>query len=57
MAAQNSRQTTQSYKDLEIYKKSQDLAIRVHRMTLDNLPRFEMHEKVARLDVRQKGLL
>lgn len=35
----------QSYKDLEIYKLSHKLAIEVHKMTLEKLPKFEMFEE------------
>ncbi|MGB8647830.1 MAG: four helix bundle protein [Anaerolineae bacterium] len=35
----------QSYRDLEIFQTSRDLAIRVHRMTLEQLPKFEMFEE------------
>jgi four helix bundle protein len=33
-----------SYKDLEIYKKSYELALRVHQLTLQ-LPKFELYEE------------
>ena len=33
-----------SYRDLEIYKKSYELALRVHRLTLQ-LPQFELYEE------------
>jgi four helix bundle protein len=35
----------QSYEDLEIYQLAKKLAIEVHKMTLDELPKFEMHEE------------
>ena len=34
----------QSYKDLEIYQISHKLAIQLHKMTVDRLPKFEMFE-------------
>jgi len=34
-----------SYRDLEIWKLARETAIAVHRMTLDNLPKFEMYEE------------
>lgn len=47
----------QSYKDLEIYKKSQELAVRVHRMTLEKLPRFEMNEEGGQIRCSSKGIV
>ncbi|MCG2677526.1 four helix bundle protein [bacterium] len=35
----------QSYKDLEVYKLAHKLAVEVHKMTLSDLPRFEMYEE------------
>ena len=35
----------QSYEDLEIYQLAKKLAVEVHRMTLDELPKFEMYEE------------
>ena len=32
----------QSYKDLEIYQLAYEGAVRIHRMTLEKLPKFEM---------------
>ena len=34
-----------SYRDLEIWKLARQVAIAVHRMTLQNLPKFEMYEE------------
>jgi len=34
----------QSYRDLEIWKIAHELAVVVHRMTLEKLPKFEMYE-------------
>ncbi len=39
----------QSYRELEIFQMSQDLAVRVHRMTLDKLPKFEMFEEGSQI--------
>lgn len=33
-----------SYKNLEIYKIAHKLAIEIHKMTLEKLPKFEMFE-------------
>jgi hypothetical protein len=35
----------QSYEDLEVYQLAKKLAIEVHKMTLDELPKFEMYEE------------
>ena len=35
---------SQTYRDLEIWQLAQSLAVEVHKMTLDRLPRFEMYE-------------
>lgn len=34
-----------SFRDLEIYNESKSLAIQVHKMTLQQLPKFEMFEE------------
>ena len=33
-----------SYKNLEIWKLAREVAVEIHKMTLENLPKFEMHE-------------
>ncbi len=35
----------QSYKDLEIYRVSHKLAVEIHKMTLTELPKFEIYEE------------
>lgn len=35
----------QSYKDIEIYTIAKELAVKVHRITLEELPKFEMGAK------------
>lgn len=47
----------QSYKDLEIYIKSRELAVRVHRMTLEKLPRFEMNEEGGQIRRSSKSIV
>jgi hypothetical protein len=37
-----------SYRDLEIWKQAREVAVAVHRMTLQELPKFEMYEREAR---------
>jgi len=44
-----------SYKDLEIYRLSYDLAIKVHRMSL-KLPNFELYEEVSQVRKSSKGI-
>jgi len=34
-----------SYKKLEVWRLARDVSIRVHRMTLDRLPKFEVYEE------------
>jgi four helix bundle protein len=38
-----------SYRDLEIWKIARDLAILVHKMTLEKLPKFEMYEEGSQI--------
>ena len=44
-----------SYKDLEIYKLSYDLAIKIHRMTL-KLPKYEMYEEGSQIRRSSKSI-
>jgi four helix bundle protein len=44
-----------SYRALEIYKKSYDLALRVHRLTLQ-LPQFELYEEGSQARKSSKGV-
>jgi four helix bundle protein len=48
---------SKSYKDLEVYQLSKDLAIRVYRMTLDNLPKFEMYEEGSQIRRSSKSIV
>ena len=34
-----------SYKDLEIWQLARQLTVKIHRMALDDLPAFELHEE------------
>jgi four helix bundle protein len=45
-----------SYRNLEIWKLARQASINVHRMTLDNLPKFEMYEQGAQLRRSVKSL-
>jgi len=38
-----------SYRDLEIWKLARQAAIAVHRMTLQELPKFEMYEEGSQI--------
>jgi four helix bundle protein len=44
-----------SYKDLEIYKLSYDLAVEVHKFSL-RLPRYEMYEEGSQVRKSSKGI-
>ncbi len=44
-----------SYKDLEIYRLSYDLAIKVHKMSL-KLPQYEMYEEGSQVRKSSKGI-
>ena len=44
-----------SYKDLEIYKLSYDLAIKIHKMSL-KLPKYEMYEEGSQIRRSSKGV-
>ncbi len=37
-------QEASGYKRLEVWRLARELSVKVHRMTLEELPRFEMHE-------------
>jgi four helix bundle protein len=45
----------QSYKDLEIYQLSYELAVKVHKFTL-KLPKYEHYEEGAQLRKSSKGI-
>jgi four helix bundle protein len=45
----------QSYKDLEIYQLSYELAVKVHKFTL-KLPKYELYEEGAQLRKSSKGI-
>ena len=45
----------QSYKDLEIYQLSYDLAVKVHKFTL-KLPKYEQYDEGAQLRKSSKGI-
>jgi four helix bundle protein len=44
-----------SFRELEVYQKSKDLGIRVHKMTLQ-LPKFEMYEEASQVRRSSKAV-
>jgi four helix bundle protein len=44
------------YRDLEIWKLARQIAIGVHRMTLQNLPKFEMYEEASQIRRSAKSI-
>jgi len=38
-----------SYRDLEIWQMARALSVDIHRMTLANLPKFEMYEEASQI--------
>ena len=51
------RKKPQSYKDLEVYSLAKDLAVKIHRMTLEELPRFEMYEEGSQIRRSSKSVV
>jgi len=45
-----------SYRDLEIWRLARQVAIAVHRMTLRNLPKFEMYEEASQIRRSAKSI-
>ncbi len=46
-----------NYKDLEIYILSHTLAVKVHKMTLKELPKFEMYEEGSQIRRSSKSIV
>ena len=46
-----------SYKSMEIYHLAQDLAIEIHRMSLSDLPKFEMYEEGGQIRRSSKSIV
>jgi len=44
------------YKDLEVWQLARDLSIDIHRMTLSELPRFEMYEEGSQIRRSSKSI-
>jgi four helix bundle protein len=47
---------TQSYDDLKIYELAKELAVMVHRMILETLPKFEMYEEGSQITRSSKSI-
>jgi four helix bundle protein len=45
-----------NYRDLEIWKLARDLSAKVHRMTLEQLPKFEMYEEGSQIRRSMKSV-
>ncbi len=45
-----------SYKNLEIWQLARDITIRIHRMTLAELPKFEMYEEASQIRRSSKSV-
>ena len=46
-----------SYKSLEIYQLAHELAIEIHRMSLSDLPKFEMYEEGGQIRRSSKSIV
>lgn len=46
----------QSYRDLGIWKMAHELAVAVHKMTLQKLPKFEMYEEGSQIRRSSKSI-
>jgi len=46
----------QSYKDLDVYQLSHKLAVEIHKMTLEDLPKFEMYEEGSQIRRSSKSI-
>ena len=51
----NERLILRSYKDLDIYKLSYELAVKIHRMSL-KLPKYELYEEGSQIRRSSKGI-
>ena len=48
--------TSQSYEDLEIYQLSKKLAIEIHKITINDLPKYEMYEEGSQIRRSSKSI-
>ena len=51
------KKRSKSYKSLDVYKLAQELAIEIHRMSLSDLPRFEMYEEGGQIRRSSKSVV
>ena len=47
----------QSYKDLEVYSPAKQLAVKIHKMTIEGLPKFEMYEEGSQIRRSSKSVV
>lgn len=47
----------QSYKDLEVYSLAKEPSVKVHKMTLEYLPKFEMYEEGSQIRRSSKSIV
>lgn len=47
----------QSYKDLEVYSLAIQLAVRLHKITIEKLPKFEMFEEGSQVRRSSKSIV
>ena len=47
----------QSYKDLEVYSLGKELAVKVHKLTIENLPKHEMYEEGSQIRRSSKSIV
>lgn len=45
-----------SYRKLEIWQLAREVSIEIHKMTLNNLPKFEMYEEAAQIRRSSKSV-
>lgn len=50
------RRQIRSYRDLEIWQMARELAVLVHKMTLEKLPKFEMYEEGSQIRRSAKSI-
>jgi len=48
---------SQSYKDLEIYALAKNLAVNIHKLTIEELPKFEMFEQGSQIRRSSKSIV
>jgi four helix bundle protein len=52
-----SKQKPQSYKDLEVYTLGKVLAVKVHKLTIEELPKFEIYEEGSQIRRSSKSIV